>query len=473
MPYPNATVDGAPDRATDRATAERRDRNWRRRAATADVLVAVAWTSAAAAAALYLATGQASVATVPLAITTVGIIAGLVATDLILVMLLLAARIPMLDRAVGHDVAMATHRKLGKPALYLLLCHAVLLLVGYGMLEGLDPIAEIGSILAIPDMPLAAVALGLFIVVVVTSLVAVRRRFPYEVWHGIHLLSYGAVLLALPHQLSVGGVLAEGTWQRVYWIVLYLVAFGCLVGFRIVEPVITSLMHGIRVDGIERVGTGVVSVHLRGRHLERLGAQGGQYFVWRFWSMRTWWHAHPVSLSAVPTDTTARITVRSLGRGSASIARLAAGTRVSIEGPYGLFTETARTAPQLAVVAAGIGIAPLRSLLEHADLVPGEATVLLRASRPDHDYLWNEIRALAEARGIRVLASIGPRARSGRTWLSADDAARGVTLRSIFPQLDRSDLYICGPPAWADAVEAEARDEGLPAHRRRIERFGS
>ncbi len=499
MAYPTATVPRAADPPGDRAdptadggapgdrarrgtraarpaaqaAAARRERSWRRRAATADVLIVIAWTSAAAAAALYLATGQASFATVPLAVTTTGVLAGLVGTDLILVMLLLAARIPMLDRAVGHDVAMSTHRKLGKPALYLLLGHGALLLVGYGMLEGLDPIAEIGSILAIPDMPLAAVALGLFLVVVVTSLVAVRRRFPYEVWHGIHLLSYGAVLLAIPHQLSVGGVLAEGTWQRVYWIVLYLLTFGCLIGFRIVEPAIASLARGIRVDAVERVGVGVVSVHMRGRHLDRLGAQGGQYFVWRFWSARTWWHAHPVSLSAVPTETSARITVRSLGRGSAAVARLRPGTRVSIEGPYGMFTETARTAPQLAVVAAGIGIAPLRSLLEHADLVPGEATVLLRASRPDEDYLWNEVRALAEARGIRVLASIGPRAKTGRTWLATDDEARGVTLRSVFPQLDHSDLYICGPQEWADAVEAEARSEGVPTHRRRIERFAS
>lgn len=64
--------------------------------------------------------------------------------------------------------------------------------------------------LALPDLPLAVLALGLLVTVVVASLVAVRRRLSYEVRHGIHLLSYLAVAGALPHQLSAGGILAEG-----------------------------------------------------------------------------------------------------------------------------------------------------------------------------------------------------------------------------------------------------------------------
>ena len=87
-------------------------------------------------------------------------------------------------------------------------------------------------------MPLAYLGLGLFVAVVVTSLVAVRRRLPYEAWHVIHLLSYAAVLVALPHMLSVGSVLANGTWQRVYWIALYVIALGLIVVYRFLLPVV-------------------------------------------------------------------------------------------------------------------------------------------------------------------------------------------------------------------------------------------
>lgn len=51
------------------------------------------------------------------------------------------------------------------------------------------------------------------------------------------------------------------------------------------------------------------------------------------------------------------------------------------------------------------------------------------------------------------------------------DASRGVTLRSIFPDLKNSDLYICGPTSWLDLVEHDARTAGIPEHQLHTERF--
>ncbi|MBL0885106.1 ferredoxin reductase family protein [Myceligenerans indicum] len=447
-------------------------RSYARRALRADLLVTLLWASAAAAVALFLASGGAAQFTSAAQIvTSLGIVAGLVGTDFILVMLVLAARIPLIDRTIGHDRAIAVHRSLGKPALYLLLGHGALLLTGYGMSAGINPIAEIGPMWALPDMPLAFGGTGLLIAVVVTSLVAVRRRFSYEGWHLVHLLSYVAVAVALPHQLSVGGVLAEGTAQRVYWIGLYVLAFGAIATFRFVEPVVSSLRHRITVSGVRTIAPGVTSIELTGRDLHKLGASGGQFFIWRFWTGRTWWHSHPISLSAVPTAGSARITVRELGAGSGRISAVPVGTKVSFEGPYGLFSGAARTAPRLAIAAAGIGITPVRALLEHARLAPGEATVLLRASTPEETYLWDEIYDIAAAKGITCYVMVGHRAARGPGWMPADDARRGVTLASVFPDLARSDLYLCGPTAWLDLVEHDAKALGLPDHQIHAERF--
>lgn len=455
-----------------RRTRPDRRRQYARRARRSDFLVVLLWASGAAAVALFLASGGAGqFGTLSDAITSLGIIAGLIATDFVLVMLVLAARVPLLDRTIGHDRAIALHRSLGKPALYLLLGHAGLLLIGYGIPQGLNPIAEIGSMLALPDMPLAFIGLGLLVLVVVTSLIAVRRHFSYEAWHVVHLLSYASVMFALPHQLSVGAVLAEGTWQRIYWIGLYVLALGSIVTFRFIEPLVASLRHRVTVAGTTRIAPGVTSIHLRGTALRSLGSAGGQFYIWRFWTGSTWFHSHPISLSAMPTDTTARITVKELGNGSARLSQVPVGTRVSIEGPYGLFSDAARTAPHLAIVAAGVGVTPVRALLEHATFEPGEATVLLRASSPDETYLWDEIRAIAEAKGATVYSMMGRRSATAPYWMPAVDARRGVTLRSVFPDLMTSDLYLCGPTAWLDLVEADARATGIPEHQIHSERF--
>jgi predicted ferric reductase len=444
---------------------------FKRRSAAADALVVAIWTSSAIAVALFLAAhGPSQFGTIAAAVTSVGILCGLVGSNLILIMLVLAARIPLIDRAVGHDRAMKLHRKLGKPGLYLLLGHGLILLVGYALAANVNPLAEIPAIWELPDIPLAIIGLGLFLVVVVTSLVAVRRRFPYEFWHIIHLLSYLAVAFAIPHQFSEGAILAGG-FSRYYWIALYVVALGSILVFRFISPLVKSLRHDIRVSGVEVVGPDVVSIHLTGRDLRALGSAGGQFFVWRFWTGKTWWHSHPISLSATPTNSAARITVRALGNGSTELGTLPLGTRVWFEGPYGLFTDAARTSPKLAIVAAGIGVTPVRALLEHSRLAPGEATILLRASSERQSYLWDEMESLARDRDANFYTMVGPRPAQVSTWLSERDFARNVSLRSAFPDLADSDLYVCGPQAWTDLVVRDARALGLPSHQIHTERF--
>ncbi|GAA2077081.1 ferric reductase-like transmembrane domain-containing protein [Pseudolysinimonas kribbensis] len=462
----------APALTSAAAPAAGRALRHRRRLRRADLLTVVAWASAALAVAMYLTHGVA-LAGIGDLLTAGGIVAGLVGSDLVLVMLVLAARVPLIDRTIGHDRAMAVHRQLGKPAFYLLLAHGVLLTLGYAWADRANIVAETASLIGAQDMPIAYLSLGLFVAVIVTSLVAVRRKLRYEVWHLIHLLSYAAVLTALPHQFSQGTVFAADTPQRVYWIALYVLALGAIVTFRFVEPAVQSMRHRIVVDRVERIAPDAISIHLRGRDLDRLGAQGGQFFTWRFWTGRTWWHAHPLSLSSVPTSRTARITVRELGDGTRALqASLRHGTPVTFEGPYGIFTDAARGRERVAVFAAGIGVTPARALLERLDAGRGMVSVIVRASDPRSLFLWDEILRLCQDRGWNAWVSIGRRGSGSSSWLSAADAHRGVSMRSAFPHLDDSEVYICGPDSWADAVEHEAHHRGVASahiHRERFE----
>jgi ferredoxin-NADP reductase len=212
---------------------------------------------------------------------------------------------------------------------------------------------------------------------------------------------------------------------------------------------------------------------MSGRDLDRLRAVGGQYATWRFWTWRTWWHGHPISFSAVPTAASARITVRTLGAGTQRLARLRPGTLVSVEGPYGAFTDRSRRAPHLAIVAAGIGITGARSLLEDSALRPGEATVLLRASDERQRYLWEEVIELIRERKGALLTMTGHRPKGVSTWMSGSAMSSGMSLGRVFPRLLESDLYVCGAQPWSDLVIAEARRLGLATDRIHVERFES
>jgi predicted ferric reductase len=160
----------------DEPDGERRRRS-DRRALAATLLKVIFWLTVAITFVLFGIWGGPEKLTAGTALTSAGTMAGLVGTDLVLVMVFLAARVPLVDRIIGHDVALAYHRKLGEPALYLILAHFALLTVGRATGNGRNVAAETMALIGGPDdTGLAYIGLAMFILVVVTSAVKAIRR---------------------------------------------------------------------------------------------------------------------------------------------------------------------------------------------------------------------------------------------------------------------------------------------------------
>lgn len=125
------------------------------------------------------------------------------------------------------------------------------------------------------------------------------------------------------------------------------------------------------------------------------------------------------------------------------------------------------------MIASGIGVTPLRALLEELPYQPGTATLLYRA-RTNPDLIFRqELDALARERGISVVYLLGARIPGRVSWLPANAAAwsDGAALRHLAPGLLDSDVFVCGPEPWMDAVRAAALASGLPSDQLHEERF--
>jgi len=401
----------------------------------------------------------------------VGVVAGLIGTNLFLVMLVLAARVPAIDNLFGHDRALGLHKQLGKPVLYLMLAHMAGLVIDYASRSGLDLVAQ--SLVMIntnTDMLMAWLALGVMIAIVVTSLVAVRARLSHRVWHLIHLSAYAAMILGIFHQFSWSGMFREGTVGRWYWLALYLVAVGSIIGFRILIPIVRSTRHRLVVDRVVVEGPAVVSIYMRGRGLDRVGFVAGKFAHWRFLAPHIWQEAHPFSISAVPTATTVRITVRALGDSTEILQNVRPGTKVWFEGPYGIFTGDDRTTNRVALIGSGIGLAPIRALAEELSAAPGELVVIGRASTDAELFLMNEITEIAIAKKGTVYELTGKR--GIRTpWLPYDESEQGASITDIISNPADWDFYLCGPDLWMGAMEDDLRRAGVPQLRIHSEKF--
>ena len=228
--------------------------------------------------------------------------------------------------------------------------------------------------------------------VAVSSIRAARRKLSYETWYGIHLYAYLAIALGFLHQLFVGTDFIDDPVAVGYWVGLYSSTIALILVFRVGEPVWRSTRHRLRVSNVVTEAPGVFSIYMTGRDIDQLAVRSGQYFIWRFLTRDGWWRAHPFSISSAPNGSWLRITIKELGDWSKALQGVRIGTRVFIEGPYGVLTGARRTRPKVLLLAGGIGITPLRALLEALPAKRGDLTLIYRVRDAPRDHLPRRAR---------------------------------------------------------------------------------
>ncbi|MEU4466634.1 ferredoxin reductase family protein [Streptomyces sp. NPDC024017] len=394
------------------------------------------------------------------ALIVLGRLAGLYASLLMAFQLLLVARLPWFDRRIGMDRLTSWHRWTGFSVLWLLLAHAVFIVFGYAESSSLDPVNQLVDLAETVEGVLRAiVALAIILVVGAVSARYARRRLAYETWHFIHLYTYVAVVLAFTHQVAAGTTFASSSAARTYWYAVWGVALASVFAGRLALPLWRNLRHRLRVTAVVPENDHVVSIYITGRDLDRLPARAGQFFLWRFLTKDRWWQANPFSLSAAPDGRTLRLTAKRAGDGSAALRHLKVGTRVFAEGPYGAFTTLHRTRPDALLIAGGVGVTPIRALLEE---LHGHAVVIYRVATDRDAVLHDELRDLALARGAELHLVTGP---------PVPDRLAPQELARLVPDIAERDVYLCGPPPMMNTVLGSLRELGVPRSQTHFERF--
>ncbi|WP_438353708.1 ferric reductase-like transmembrane domain-containing protein [Microbacterium sp. CJ88] len=185
-----------------------------RRAPVADrIILAVFALGAVAVTGLAVALAPAPVIlNLPLVAHASGLLAGYAVTVLIVLM----ARVPVLERTIGADRMARWHARIGKVTIVAILVHAVAATLGWAEAQMLSIAASTDQVLMMPGLVAATISTILFLVIGATSARAARRRMPYETWHALHTLTYVAIALAFAHELA-GPDLAGHPLIQVAW----------------------------------------------------------------------------------------------------------------------------------------------------------------------------------------------------------------------------------------------------------------
>lgn len=168
----------------------------------------------------------------------------------------------------------------------------------------------------------------------------------------------------------------------------------------------------------------------------------------------------PISISRIRPDGL-DLTIRSVGPATAALTSLTSGAEVSLRGPLGRgWPIDAAAGRDVVIVAGGIGLAPLRPLIEAvlADRPRFGAVRLYLGARTPHDRLFvAEMSALAGRTDVEVSEIVD---RAGPVWLG-----RVGVVTQLFDQArwvgSRATAFMCGPERMMQATAATLERLGV------------
>lgn len=400
----------------------------------------------------------------------------LVGTSLLLVHLILVARVPWIEKVVGLDRLTSAHKKLGKPLMYLLGLHVISSVVSSAQQNKVDLLQSLVTLIThYPEMLIALIGFVLMIAVTVSSIKAARRKLSYEAWYVIHLLSYIAVLLSIPHQFAFGSTFLAEPLLSTYFATLYIFVLLNVVWFRSLHPVIRALLRDFRVSQVTPAGNNSTSVTISGKSIASLNFLSGQFFMVRVMTLKDFWKPHPFSASNSSGEGTLRFTIGNRGDFTSRMQTIKVGTRIVLEGPYGIFTEEKRTMQKVTLIAAGIGVAPIRSLAAQLATLPGDLTILYRTTSEQDAALADELVKISAERGHTLHVLSGERDKK-ISWLPQLPEAYSnkpdyAVLTDLAPDILNSDIYICGPSQWTASLLQTLSKLTLSKHQIHVEEF--
>ncbi len=396
------------------------------------------------------------------AYTSIAQLTGLFCSEAGILGLILITRTPLVERRYGLDRMFNWHRLLGEAMAIFLALHIAFSIAAWAIPDGtMNAIQSLTG--KEPYMALTTVGSVIVLIVTFSSLKSFRNKLSYEMWYFVHLTAYFGLAASFSHQIVLGTDFSTDSLARGFWVGIHLALVVWLIWSRWGRLFI-AVARPLRVTAVTHEAQGVTSVVLSGTHLRKAKAHGGQFYLVRQMVKGRWWQTNPFSLSAQPTTAGLRFTVKSRGESSNAFTNIAVGTRVIVEGPYGVCTPDVVKSEKVLLVAGGVGIGPVVSFLEQLGS-EHEPIILYRATSEKEVAHINELEALASARNGKVHTLIGPRA----TLKVADPFSPAVLLK-VVPDLAKRVVIVAGPESMVKAVQHGAKAAGVPVENIHAER---
>jgi len=395
---------------------------------------------------------------------------GLLGLSTLAATIVLPSRVKSLTQAFGIEEVLRSHRWLGLVTAVVVVAHVLFIVIDKPLNVLLLSPMSTGANRARAGL-IATVAM---VLLVVLSFRRKKMGTRYDVWRWVHAILAVTALVGTYMHLFWLNHLMQNAAERTTFLAI-LVCVGAVLINRWIRRPFVSLRQAYVVKEVRRATPTVNTLVLSpSRRRQRpMTYRPGQFAWLRLDSPFGPLQGNPFSLSSgIDSTRDIEFTIRNAGDFTATVGELTPGRKVYVDGPYGSFNDDYAGGEQLLLIAGGVGMAPMMSILRsHAFRADPRRHLLVASARTPEELMFaEELDQLGEDLDLEIIPVVS---KPPPDWRGATGRVDEELLAEI---LDTYDLYhahvfICGPPTMMDDVSQALLNHRVPARNIHTEKF--
>ncbi|MEL6620931.1 MAG: ferredoxin reductase family protein [Pseudomonadota bacterium] len=392
---------------------------------------------------------------------------GILAFSIILVEFVLSGRFKSISNDIGMDQTMRFHQLIARTALVFALLHPFL--YDGSPAGGTRPWDPTRQLTVTTDFSVLSTGIAAYLLLPSFVLFAIYRTqldYKYEAWRLMHGIGAALIALLLLHHTVYAGRYGSQPFMTWLWLALTVVSVGSLIYVYLLVPFLEK-RRAWRVTSVTQLTPRQWELTVVPTDHAGLDYRAGQ-FAWLNvghspFSLRE----NPFSISSAPASGSAvSFMIKELGDFTRTIGRIAPGAVAYLDGAYGSLVVDGRKEPGVALIAGGIGLAPLIGILRQMRLTGDTRQVkIIYGNRSISQIAY---RDELESEDVSYVLSEPPENWQGETGRIDPDL-----LDRVFSQEEFTEwvFVMCGPSKMMDAVEDHLISRGTLTDHILSERF--
>lgn len=392
---------------------------------------------------------------------------------ILLVEFVLSGRFRTISGRIGMDVTMRFHQLAARTALVFVLLHPFLYRTPFlNTPLPWDTTGQFTLGVGIGSLTTGIIAWVALPGFVLMSIFRDRLPYRYETWRLMHAFGASTIAVMISHHTIAAGRYSSDSLLAGFWVFMLAAAVASIGWTYIVAPLREAGLP-YEVTSVKKIALRTWELCIRPKRGEALDFDAGQFAWLNVGHSPYSVHENPFSISSAPAERPLiRFLIKEMGDRTRDIGKVAPGTVSYLDGPHGNLTLKGRQGKGIALIAGGVGIAPLLSIARQltAENDP-RPLILLYGNRIAEQIVYkDELSRLSRRANTQVIHVVSEPSRS---WKGLKGQLGKETIGKVFSFAEAPEwLYlVCGPPPMLDAVADALIGLGVPAQQIVSEQF--